>query len=520
MNIKSRSRHSVSNIIAGGINRILGIFLPFIMRTIIIKELGEEYLGINSLFASILQVLNFAELGLGNAIAANMYKSIAEKDSESLCALLNFYRKWYRIIGYAIIAFGVVILPMLPSIISGDAPEGINIYILFILYVMQTTISYLFWAYKRTLITAHQRMDVVEHIGIICKLIAFILQIIAIIVFKDILFYVIANIICIIFDNILCKHIADRDYPLYQCKGKLPNNIKTKIRKNILALSFQKIGMTASNSISNIIISAFLGLELVAIYGNYYYIMMSAGIFIQLIYSGITASVGNSIAVNDIKKNYIDFCRFSFFNLWVVGWCSICSGCLCQPFMHLWMGDKLMLPIVDVVLFAVLFYTVNIRRVVMTYKDAAGIWYPDKYRPLVGCIVNLSLSLFLVKHYAISGILIAAIISNFLVEFPWETYILFRIYFKKSYTQYYSSLIKCVSYFVFVGTITYFLCEMFNSNWLGIIARLLICLIVPNMIMYIVYRRSLEYQQALILILKVKNIIFKNGVKTNIDRIF
>lgn len=72
--------------------KIYQMFMPFIMRTVIIYYLGAEFLGLNSLFNSILQVLNLAELGVGSAMVFSMYKPIAENDTQKLCALLNLYK--------------------------------------------------------------------------------------------------------------------------------------------------------------------------------------------------------------------------------------------------------------------------------------------------------------------------------------------------------------------------------------------------------------------------------------------
>lgn len=54
--------------------------------------MGVEYLGLNSLFTSILQVLNLAELGVGSAMVYSMYKPIAENDKSTICALLKLYK--------------------------------------------------------------------------------------------------------------------------------------------------------------------------------------------------------------------------------------------------------------------------------------------------------------------------------------------------------------------------------------------------------------------------------------------
>ena len=107
-----------------------------------IKVLGAEYLGLNSLFTSILQVLSISELGIGSAIVFSMYKPIAEDDKDTLCALLNIYRKIYYCIGTIILILGLLALPYLPHLISGSHPENINIYILYLIFLFNTVVSY------------------------------------------------------------------------------------------------------------------------------------------------------------------------------------------------------------------------------------------------------------------------------------------------------------------------------------------------------------------------------------------
>ena len=70
--------------------------LPFIVRTILIYRFGVEYLGLNSLFTSILSVLSLMELGFGSAIVYSMYKPIADGDTDQVCAYLEYFRKIYK----------------------------------------------------------------------------------------------------------------------------------------------------------------------------------------------------------------------------------------------------------------------------------------------------------------------------------------------------------------------------------------------------------------------------------------
>ena len=108
---ESRIRNVKRNIMTGLLYRATSILLPFIIRTAILYILGEQYLGLSSLFSSILQVLNLAELGFSSAIVYNMYRPVAEGDAQTVCALLNYYKKACRIIGGVIALGGLLLTP-------------------------------------------------------------------------------------------------------------------------------------------------------------------------------------------------------------------------------------------------------------------------------------------------------------------------------------------------------------------------------------------------------------------------
>ena len=124
----SRKKNAQRNIVFGVALRVYRILIPFVIRTVMIYTLGVEYLGLNSLFVSIIQVLNLAELGIGSAMVYSMYKPIAENDNKTLCALMALYRKTYRIIGFVIGMCGLGLIPFLKYLIKSDIPANINLY--------------------------------------------------------------------------------------------------------------------------------------------------------------------------------------------------------------------------------------------------------------------------------------------------------------------------------------------------------------------------------------------------------
>lgn len=279
----------------------------------------------------------------------------------------------------------------------------------------------------------------------------------------------------------------------------------------------QKIGNTVSVSLDSIVLSAFLGLTTVAIYGNYYYIVSAIATFVNLIYSAITASIGNSIVTETPEKNLKDLRKFFFLNTWLIGWCCVCFMCLFQDFMIVWMGEDLLFSISIVLCLVMRFYFEQIRKVVQTYKDAAGMWWADKWRPLVGCIVNLTLNIILVQTIGVAGVMISTVVSYAFVELPWETHVLYKNYFKHGKAQYYGEMIMVTLKMVIAGLITYLVCSFISINHIAAIAvKLLICFILPNLIFVALNFRNDDFKNGVNFALGILK-VFKNK-KVRVDR--
>lgn len=120
-----------------------------------------------------------------------MYKPIAEDNSNMICALMRLYKIYYRIIGLIVLIAGLIIMPFVPKLISGTVPDGINIYVLYVLNLAATVVSYWLFAYKNSLLTAHQRTDIVNNITIATSTVQYVLQAVVLLVMKNYYVYLI-----------------------------------------------------------------------------------------------------------------------------------------------------------------------------------------------------------------------------------------------------------------------------------------------------------------------------------------
>lgn len=411
--------------------KIYQIILPFVFRTIMVRTLGVEYLGLNSLFTSVLQVLNLAELGVGSAMVFSMYKPIADDDADTICALMQLYKLYYNIIGAVVLVIGLITTPVIPRLINDDVPDSMNIYVLYLMNLIATVLSYWLFAYKNSILMAHQRIDISNKVTIFTDTIKYGFQLLALYVFANYYYYVIAILITQVVNNIITAIIADKMYPEYKPRGNLSTGVKNEINRRIRDLFTSKFGGVVVNSADTIVISSFLGLTSLAVYQNYFYIINSVMAFVAIINSSVLAGIGNSIILNNNEENYRIFEKFVFIEMWILGVCVCCFLALIQPFMIMWMGEKLKLNMAIVILFCIYFIVYEYIMLMSVYKDAAGIWHEDRFRPLIAGIANLVLNILLVNLIELKGIILSTILSSAFISAPWITKNVFQCIFPK-----------------------------------------------------------------------------------------
>lgn len=494
----TRTENSKRNIAAAMLNRVMLIILPFAARSVMLITLGKSYLGLGSLFTSILMVLNLSELGFGSALVYSMYKPVADNDVKKINALLNLYRKIYRIIGVGVLVIGLCLLPFIPYIIKDGYPSDINIYVLYVIYLINASVSYFVFAYKRALLTAYQKDSVISNVSTVLTIVTNVIQIAFLVSLKNYYAYVVVYPVISVVQNLLIARITNRCYPNLVCEGEVSKEDKGKIKNHVKGIALQKFCSTSRNSFDSIVVSLYLGLISIGIYNNYFLIISSVHAFLYQVPNAIRASVGNSIASESVEKNFHDFKKFSFIYFWISTWFCSCLLCLFQPFMKLWMGQDMLLPISSVVLFCIYFLELCMSDMISLYKDAAGLWWHGRYRTVVEAIANLILNFVLGYLYGINGIIFASVITMLFIGLGYGGYIVFHHYFvTSSVKKYFATLLL----FIFITSVvcagTYSICSLIPLDGiLLLICRAVICVVLPNIIMIVIYHRTATFKEA------------------------
>lgn len=494
--MSGRVHNVLRNMGFGVLLRLLQTILPFLMRTILIYYLGIQYVGLNSLFSSVLQILNFAELGISSAMNYAMYQPIADGDRGKICALLKEYKKYYFYIGLTILSAGIILIPFLPYIVNKDLPSDVNMYVLYAIHLATNVISYWMFSYRCSLLEAHQRIDIANKINLVLDLLKSILQLIALVVFRNYYLYIVIQLIMQVIYQFVLNHCVNKTYPEYVPQGEISEEDRSVIKQRVKDIVTAKLGGVVLNSSDTVVISAFLGLSVLAIYQNYFFLISTICSFLGICMNGATASIGNSIITDSKEKVYGDFLNILFALSWVICVCTCCFLCLFQPFMEIWVGKEFMLPFSIVLLLCIYFYLHEFNRLFNIYKDAAGLWHEDKLRPLITSLTNLGLNLLMVRYVGLYGVILSTVFSMLFVGMPWLLHNVFTCLFKRSIKDFLKRMLLYVIIVVLSCIGTYYVCSLIQINPLvDLVLKLMIAVSIPSVIYLFVFKKTNEFQK-------------------------
>lgn len=503
-----RTKNAARNIAFGSMLKMLNMVIPFIMRSILLHYLGVQYLGLSGLFRSLLSFLNLAELGVGSAMVFSMYKPIAEDNKEEICALLRLYRTFYRIIGLFIALVGLAITPFLRNLISGEIPADMNLYVLYFINLGYTVLSYWLFAYKSSLLNAHQRTDVISKVSLCIHLVEYALKLVSLIVFRNYYIYLIIQLLAQVAINLVTAARVTKMYPNYLPQGHLPREKVMDIVHRVRDLFTAKFSNVIFNSADTLVISAFMGLTPLAIYQNYYFVVASLNTFLNIIIQACIAGVGNSLVTESEEKNIKDLNKYTLLFGWVMGISSAMLLCMYQPFMQIWMGKENLLLFSYVICFVIYYYTEGMNRIINMFKDAAGIWRKDRWRPLTAALVNLALNLATVQWLGLYGVLLSSVISMVVVQIPWLFHNLFQEVFPHKYLWQYVRLFCGLAGLALLSCVGSILaCSALHLGvWASLIIYAGISFIVSNVLFFAVYGRNQLFRES---ITQIKRILMK-----------
>ena len=434
-------RKSILNVSVSIISRIVLLVAALCVRRLLIKYIGNEANGLDSLYSNIIGMISVAELGIGSAIAFSMYHPIVTGDKQKVAALYCLYKKMYRIIGLIILVTGLIVTPFLPYMMNDYDALNADVYVPFLLSLVSVVLSYLYGA-RTALIEACKDNYITTAILSFSRLIRYGLQIAAILIWRSFVIY----LGCHIIDTLIVWGLTEavvrlRHGDIVTRREMVDSATKTEVIQNVKAMSMHRISTAMVSTIDGLIISGYIGVTVLGKYTNYTFIAHVLAGTIALFFSPLTSVVGHLCASKTKEKREETFNHFYFMNfalglVFFLGYFSVVDYLVLLFFGP---GLEMSRPIVFII--TMNSFTHYMRNTTLLFRNASGSFYYDRWKAIAEGVVNLALSLLFVnifpEDYRVVGVIVATIITTLLICYSVEPHVVFHHVFGKTPRAFY-----------------------------------------------------------------------------------
>ncbi len=492
LNQESRTINASKNAISAVSNKIIILLLTFFSRKFFIEYIGVEYLGINGLFSNVLTLLSMADLGIGTAMNVSLYKPIAEGNTRKITALLNYFKRIYIFIAVGVTVIGVGLIPFLKYLVNMDKDIP-YLYVYYMVFVIKNAVSYLF-VYKSSLIKADQKTYLINRREVIINLVKVVLQFVCVIAFRNYLIYILLEVAATVGLNFVISHEANKRYSFIKNNDQLDKEERKGIFSDVFSVFLYKIAWSLLNGTDNILMSVITGTITVGLYSNYTTITRNIEMFITLLFTSLTAGIGNLVATSSAENKHRTFKTMQMVSFWICGIVCVCLFFLMQDFIQLWIGKEFLFDNLTMIAIVLNVFFSICMRPVWTFREGTGMYKQIRYIMFVTAILNLVLSIAMGYWLGVSGILFATSISKLLTYFWYEPKILFKNFFNVSPIKYYLEYLKNGILLLVTGVICYIPIHFISSvsifSW---IIKAVICMVVVNVCYFLRYFKTDEF---------------------------
>ena len=501
----SRTRNSARNAAMSMLTQVFGLLLSFVGRLVFVRTLGQDYLGISGWFSNILSILSISELGIGTAIVVSLYQPLASGDEGRIRASIRLLRRAYFYVGLAVLALGLCLLPFLDVLVNKKT-ELVDLRVCYLLFLAQSVFSYLFGAYKTAIFTADQRQSRVNLMQCIVNAAVTICQMISLLLWRNYYLYVVFLVAVAAAKNLLIARSANREYPYVRHVTRLregedderllPKSERKGIFRNLFGLSLYRISGTVLNATDNLVLGKWIGFAIIGVYSNYLLVITALTTAFQLLFQSFTASVGNLNVTGSPERKAFVFRCLNLLDGWLYGFAAICLFVLIDPFITLFFGadwrftDAWVTPII-----ALNFLTSGLLETTILYKDACGLFWQGRFRPVFSAGLNIVFSIWWVQPYGIAGVLAATIVSRLLTTWWFDPWMVHHYALKTSCKGHFVQTLTIIAVSAALGA---GLKWMQLSLWpltsvVGFLVMIAVCTIVPNAVFWLLFRGKPEY---------------------------
>ncbi|MGL4986221.1 MAG: lipopolysaccharide biosynthesis protein [Treponemataceae bacterium] len=442
------------------INFILTLIMSigsFVFNRFFIHILGAEFNGLIRLFTQLTVYLSLADMGVTAAASYSLYKPLEEKDDEKLNIAFYTLKCTYHKIALAIFILGCLLTPFLPFLIKDFDFKAIY-YGYWLIYVFNTAFAYIGLRYT-LLLNADHKFYITRTIHGLVIIFCIALRAFFIKAFANFNLILLVNIFEMLANIFFTRLYFKRHYS-FEKKTKQKDSI---ISKNIFYLMCHHLGSLVVYNTDYIVISKFLSLTQVTLYSSYVILSNVISRFFDIITNVVIPVIGRFNAKDNTEDSYKLFKIFFAVFFYIGTLCSLIFFRSANAFITLWLGQDFTLPIFTVFLLIINFFINIIRKPVDIFSSTSG-YFSDILIPLLEAVINLLVSIVLVRKVGLNGVIIGTIASNLLIVFFLKPLRFYKIVFKLHPLKYFVDVSKYFLYLAIIISIEYYLSKIIQFS--------------------------------------------------------
>lgn len=472
------------------------VLLAFVGRKIFIQMLGVAFLGYNAVFTNILSALNLTELGIGFAITSLLYKPLAQKEEQRVKTLIYMYRKIYQVIGGIVAVVGIIVSYALPYLVKDASHDMGYIRILFYINLVGTVSTY-FLSYHRTVLIANQENYITAYLDMGLNMVLTFIQIGCLYLIPRYEVYLVLEILKSFLGNVMVTIICRKRYPYLKGKPEahLLKEYKVTVTRFVKDAFAAKMGAYVFYGTDNIIIAFFKGSILTGFLSNYTMIVNTVQVVIVQILSSVQSIIGNYVfSVKDKEQEKEMSQNYLFLNYFIGNFCMICIVFLIQPFIVLFFGQQFKLPNSTAMLLGINLMLTILSQMPSQLFSIYQLFGYDKYIVSVSALLNIILSVGLVKPLGVDGVLIGTFFTSLIYIFS-RIYIIWNKVFQSPVRRVYQRIL-CYGLGSFVNILAanYIISFFFENNVVNFIMRVFLVGLSAIIVPALMFIRTKEEQ--------------------------
>ena len=391
---------------------ILGFFSQRAMNL----YMGAELVGMNGVISNVINILSVTELGISTAIVYHLYGALARKDEAEIASLMNLYRKAYHVFAVLVFAAGMAVLPFIHLFMKNNSYSLSYIRVLYAMWLVRT-VSFLSFNVPEVVADCgserihckHHRTDFkcgqlsgdysAGYMGTELSAGAW---------------YWNRNGSVL---NIWISWYVEQKYPFLRQrrKEKSTSSLTKRIVRDLKSLFISRISEKMLYCTDNLIISGFIGVGTVGRYANYCMITQAISNILTILANTIQPTVGDYFTEKNRQRNYEILRQLTFGFFCIASVVSVGLFSLITPFVRdIWLGPSYELGW-GITVFCIVVLLVRIMGLPLSLvMGVTGLFEKEKNVGASSALLNLIVSLALVKPYGMAGVLLGTLLSYLL----------------------------------------------------------------------------------------------------------